>query len=170
VTDISAEPRPFVARYVFGIIISWPIYAALIALLYGMLGIWYLPAASLSWVVSYMLVYVVQKRGTFGQDRKILLEMLLYAEFVIALSGIVNFGLLHVFEVYTSISLMVATTYAGLVAAGIGFVLSRIVLEPNIFEWLMQKPTVRVGAVGAFGVGINFALLYVLMEFAGWHS
>jgi putative flippase GtrA len=170
VTDISAGPRHFVARYVFGSIISWPIYAALIALLYGMLGMWYLPAATLSWVVSYMLVYVVQKRGTFGQDRKNLLEMLLYAEFVIALSGVVNFGLLHVFEVFTSISLMLATTYAGLVAAGTGFMMSRIVLEPKFFEWLMRKPTVRVSSVATFGVGINFALLYVLMEFAGWHS
>ena len=148
-TDISAELRPSLARYVFGSIISWPIYAALIALLYGMLGMWYLPAASLSWVASYVLVYAVQKRGTFGRDGKILLEMLLYAEFVIALSGVVNFGLLHVFEVYTSTSRIFATTCAGLVAAGTGFVMSRIVLEPKIFEWLMRKPTIRVGSRGS---------------------
>jgi putative flippase GtrA len=168
--DISAEPSPFLARYVFGSIISWPIYAALIALLYGMLGMRYLLVASLSWVVSYMLVYVIQKRGTFGRDRKILLEMLLYAEFVIALSGVVNFGLLHVFEVHASISRMLATICAGLVAAGTGFVMSRIVLEPKIFNWLMRRPTVRVGAVGALGIGINFALLYVLTEFSDWRS
>ena len=169
-TDISAELRPSLARYVFGLIISWPIYASLIALLYGGLGMWYLPTASLSWVVSYILVYAVQKRGTFGRDRKILLEMLLYAEFVIALSGVLNFGLLHVFEAYTSISRMLATTYAGLVAAGIGFAMSRIVLEPKVFEWLMRKPTVRFIAAGALGFGINFALLYVLTEFAGWRT
>jgi len=170
VTYISAELRHSFAPYIFGSIISWPIYASLIALLYGGLGMSYLPTAGLSWAVSYTLVYAVQKRGTFGRDRKILLEMFLYAEFVIALSAVVNFGLLHVFEAYTSISRMLATTCAGLVAAGIGFAMSRIVLEPKVFEWLMRKPTVRVSSVATFGVGINFALLYVLMEFAGWHS
>jgi putative flippase GtrA len=167
VTEISAAPRRLFARYVFGSIISWPIYAALIALLYGVLGVWYLPAAGVSWVFSYTLVYAVQKYGTFGRDRKILLEMLLYAEFVIALSGCVNFGLLHVFESCTALSRVLATAGAALVAAGTGFVMSRIVLEPKIFEWLMRKPTVRFVAAGALGVGINIAMLYVLTEVAG---
>jgi putative flippase GtrA len=170
VTYISDELRHSFAPYIFGAIISWPIYASLIVLLYGGLGMWYLPTAGLSWAVSYILVYAVQKRGTFGRDRKILLEMFLYAEFVIALSAIVNFGLLHVFEAYTSISRMLATTCAALVAAGIGFTMSRIVFEPKVFEWLMRKPTVRFIAAGAVGFGINFSLLYVLTEFTGWRT
>ena len=99
-----------------------------------------------------------------------LLEMLLYAEFVIALSGVLNFGLLYVFEAYTSISRVLATMCAAVVAAGIGFAMSRIVLDPEVFEWLMRKPTVRFIAAGAIGFGINIALLYVFMEFFGWRA
>ena len=127
-TDISIEPRPSLALYVLGSIISWPLYAVLIALLYRSLGFRYLSAASLSWVLSYLVVYAVQTRGTFSLERKVLLEMLLYVVFVIALSGIINFGLLHVLQVYTLTSRLLATASAALLAAAAGFMMSRIVL------------------------------------------
>ena len=120
--------------YILGSIISWPLYGALIALLYGKLDVWYPTAAGLSWASSYMVVYLVQKRGKLGSDGKVLLEILHYSIFVVALSGIINFGLLYVLESYSSISRMLATICAALVAAGVGFAMSRIVLEPENTE------------------------------------
>ena len=75
-----------------------------------------------------MVVYAIQKLGTLRQDRRVNHEMLLYVIFVITLSGIVNFGLLHVPELYVSISRTLATTCSALLAAGVGFMMSRVIL------------------------------------------
>ena len=113
-----------------------------------------------------MVVYVALKLGTFRRDKTIFLEMLLYIEYVTAISGLINFGLLHVFETYTSVSRLLAMTFAAVVAAGTGFTISRIVLDPIVFNWLMQERAARFVAVAILGIGINCALLYALVKLA----
>ena len=166
VTSTTTTSRFFLSRYVIGSVISWPIYAALIAVFYGKFGMPYLATATSSWVASYMVVYVALKLDAFRRDKTIFLEMLLYTEYVTAISGLINFGLLHVFETYTSVSRLPAITFAAVVAAGTGFTMSRIVLDPIVFNWLMQKRAVRFVAAAILGIGINFALLYVLVKLA----
>ena len=78
--------------------VSWPIYGALYMSTLDIFDRHYAPAAGVSWILSYGVVYAFQKYGTFGaMGREAMLrEIGQYAVAVVGLSAAVNFGLVTV--------------------------------------------------------------------------
>ena len=54
------------ARYAIGAVVSWPIYGALCTVMLKMFDKHYGATARISWMVSYWVVYAIQKYGTFS--------------------------------------------------------------------------------------------------------
>ena len=111
------------ARYAIGAMASWPVYGVAYKAMLEILDRRYAAAAGISWMLSYGVVYVFQKYGTFGAMSReaILREVWHYIITVVGLSAAVNFGLVTVLADYDStlnkiVSVAVAAIPAALVA------------------------------------------------------
>ena len=111
------------ARYAIGAMASWPVYGIAYKVMLEILDRRYAAAAGISWMLSYGVVYVFQKYGTFGAMSReaILREVWHYIIAVVGLSAAVNFGLVTVLADYDStlnkiVSVAVAAIPAALVA------------------------------------------------------
>ncbi len=111
------------ARYAIGAMASWPVYGIAYKVMLEVLDRRYAAAAGISWMLSYGVVYVFQKYGTFGAMSReaILREVWHYIIAVVGLSAAVNFGLVTVLADYDStlnkiVSVAVAAIPAALVA------------------------------------------------------
>ena len=111
------------ARYAIGAMVSWPVYGVAYKAMLEVFDRRYAAAAGISWMISYSVVYVFQKYGTFGAMSReaILREVWHYIIAVVGLSAAVNFGLVTVLADYDStlnkiVSVAVAAIPAALVA------------------------------------------------------
>jgi putative flippase GtrA len=120
------------ARYAIGAVVSWPIYGALYIFMLDIFDRHYAPAAALSWVLSYGVVYAFQKYGTFSaMGREAMLrEVGQYAVAVVGLSAAVNFGLVTVLADYDpTLNKIVAVAAAAVPAALVASFVSTRVLH-----------------------------------------
>ena len=125
------------ARYAIGAMVSWPIYGALYMSMLDIFDRHYAPAAALSWILSYGVVYAFQKYGTFGaMGREAMLrEVGQYAVAVVGLSAAVNFGLVTVLADYDpTLNKIVAVATAAVAAA--------------LVAWFVSTRVLRIGAPG----------------------
>jgi putative flippase GtrA len=125
------------ARYAIGAVVSWPIYGALYMSMLDIFDRHYAPAAALSWILSYGVVYAFQKYGTFGaMGREAMLrEVGQYAVAVVGLSAVVNFGLVTVLADYDpTLNKIVAVATAAVAAA--------------LVAWFVSTRVLRIGAPG----------------------
>jgi hypothetical protein len=81
--------------------------------------------ATISWVLSYMCVYAMQRDSAHRSVR----EFVLYSLVVIAPSALVNFGLLELMQTHTQVAEIPALVIAALFAGIIGYLGSRIALK-----------------------------------------
>jgi putative flippase GtrA len=92
----------------------------------------YAPAAGISWILSYGVVYASQKYGTFGaMGREAMLrEVGQYAVAVVGLSAAINFGLVTVLADYDpTLNKIVAVAAAAVPAALVAWFVSTRVLH-----------------------------------------
>ena len=123
------------ARYAIGAVVSWPIYGALYISILDVFDRYYAPAAGVSWILSYGVVYAFQKYGTFGaMGREAMLrEVGRYAVAVVGLSAAVNFGLVTVLADYDP-------TLIKIVAAA--------AVPAALVAWFVSTRVLRIGAPG----------------------
>jgi putative flippase GtrA len=118
------------ARYAIGAAVSWPIYGALYRVMLEIFDRRYAAAAGISWILSYGVVYVFQKYGTFGaMGREAMLrEVGYYAIAVVGLGAAANFGLVTVLADYDPTLNKIAAVAAAAVPAALvaWFVSTRI--------------------------------------------
>ena len=120
------------ARYAIGAVVSWPIYGALYMSMLKIFDRHYAPAAGISWILSYAVVYAFQKYGTFGAmgREEMLREVGQYAVAVVGLSAAVNFGLVTVLADYDpTLTKIVAVAAAAVPAALVAWFVSTRVLH-----------------------------------------
>jgi hypothetical protein len=120
------------ALYAIGAVVSWPIYGALYMSMLDVFDRHHAPAAGVSWILSYGVVYAFQKYGTFGaMGREAMLrEVGQYAVAVVGLSAAVNFGLVTVLADYDPTLLkIVAVAAAAAPAALVAWFVSTRVLH-----------------------------------------
>jgi putative flippase GtrA len=125
------------ARYAIGAMVSWPIYGALYMSMLDVFYTHHAPAAGVSWILSYGVVYAFQKYGTFGaMGRETMLrEVGQYAVAVVGLSAAVNFGLVTVLADYDpTLNKIVAVAAAAVPAA--------------LIAWFVSTRVLRIGAPG----------------------
>jgi putative flippase GtrA len=125
------------ARYAIGAVASWPVYGALYVSMLDIFDRHYAPAAALSWILSYGVVYAFQKYGTFGtMSREAMLrEVGQYAVAVVGLSAAVNFGLVRALADYDpTLNKIVAVAAAAVPAA--------------LVAWFVSTRVLRIGAPG----------------------
>jgi putative flippase GtrA len=125
------------ARYAIGAVVSWPIYGALCTVMLKMFDKHYGVAAGVSWMVSYWVVYAIQKYGTFGaMSREARLrEIGYYAVGVVGLSTAVNLGLVTLLADYDLILNKTAAVAAAAVAAAfVAWFVSTRILRIGIDE------------------------------------
>jgi hypothetical protein len=125
------------ARYAIGAAVSWPIYGALCTVMLKMFDKHYGAAAGISWMVSYWVVYAIQKYGMFGtMSREARLrEIGYYAVGVVGLSTAVNFGLVAVLADYDStLNKTAAVAAAAVAAAFVAWFVSTRILRIGINE------------------------------------
>ena len=125
------------ARYAIGAMVSWPIYGLAYKAMLEILDRRYAAAAGISWILSYGVVYVFQKYGTFGaMSREAMLrEIWHYVIAVVGLSAAVNFGLVTVLADYDStLNKIVAVAAAAIPAA--------------LVAWFVSTRILRVGGDG----------------------
>ena len=125
------------ARYAIGAVVSWPIYGALYVSMLKIFERHYAPAAGISWILSYGVVYAFQKYGTFGaMGREAMLrEVGQYAVAVVGLSAAVNFGLVTVFADYDPTLIKIVAVAAAAVPAA-------------LVAWFVSTRVLRIGAPG----------------------
>ena len=125
------------ARYAIGAVVSWPIYGALYVSMLKIFERHYAPAAGISWILSYGVVYAFQKYGTFGaMGREAMLrEVGQYAVAVVGLSAAVNFGLVTVFADYDPTLIKIVAVAAAAVPAA-------------LIAWFVSTRVLRIGAPG----------------------
>jgi len=125
------------ARYAIGAMVSWPIYGALYVSMLKIFERHYAPAAGISWILSYGVVYAFQKYGTFGaMGREAMLrEVGQYAVAVVGLSAAVNFGLVTVFADYDPTLIKIVAVAAAAVPAA-------------LVAWFVSTRVLRIGAPG----------------------
>jgi putative flippase GtrA len=125
------------ARYAIGATVSWPIYGALYVAMLESFDRHYAAAAVFSWILSYGVVYMFQKYGTFGaMSREAMLrEVGYYAVAVVGLSAAVNFGLVTVLANYDSTLYKTAAVAAAAVAAA-------------LVAWFVSTRILRIGGPG----------------------
>ncbi len=111
-------------RYAVGSVLSWPIYAGLL-LLSESIGMWPIAATTITWVLSYMCLYAMQRDSAHRSVR----EFALYSLVVIAPSALMNFGLLELMQMHTKVAEVPALVIAGLLAGLIGYLGSLIALK-----------------------------------------
>jgi putative flippase GtrA len=120
------------ARYAIGAVVSWPIYGALYISMLDLFDRHYAPAAGVSWILSYCVVYAFQKYGTFGATGReaMLREVGQYAVAVVGLSAAVNFGLVTVLADYDpTLNKIIAVAAAAVPAALVAWFVSTRVLR-----------------------------------------
>jgi putative flippase GtrA len=125
------------ARYAIGAVVSRPIYGALCTVMLKMFDKHYGVAAGVSWMVSYWVVYAIQKYGTFGaMSREARLrEIGYYAVGVVGLSTAVNLGLVTLLADYDLILNKTAAVAAAAVAAAfVAWFVSTRILRIGIDE------------------------------------
>jgi putative flippase GtrA len=125
------------ARYAIGAVVSWPIYGVLCTVMLKMFDKHYGVPAGVSWMVSYWVVYVIQKYGTFGaMSREARLrEIGYYAVGVVGLSTAVNLGLVTLLADYDLILNKTAAVAAAAVAAAfVAWFVSTRILRIGIDE------------------------------------
>ena len=125
------------ARYAIGAMVSWPIYGALYMSMLDIFDRHYAPAAALSWILSYGVVYAFQKYGTFGaMGREAMLrEVGQYAVAVVGLSAAVNFGLVRVLADYDPTLIKIVAVPAAAVPAA-------------LVAWFVSTRVLHIGAPG----------------------
>jgi putative flippase GtrA len=125
------------ARYAIGAVVSWPIYGALYISILDIFDRHYALAAGVSWILSYSVVYVVQKYGTFGaMGREAMLrEVGQYAVAVVGLSAAVNFGLVRVLADYDPTLIKIVAVAAAAVPAA-------------LVAWFVSTRVLHIGAPG----------------------
>ena len=113
---------------------SWLIYGVLYIAMLKIYDGHYAVAATISWILSYGVVYAFQKYGTFGAMSReaILREVGYYAVAVVGLSTAVNFGLVRALTNYDSTSYKTAAVAAAAVAAA-------------LVAWFVSTRILRVG-------------------------
>jgi putative flippase GtrA len=112
------------ADYLLASIVSYAPYFAVLWLL-EYFGMWHLPAAGISWFVSYMLVFFRQTRSR----RRTLRLFASYTLFVIMPSGVINDLLLSAFDSSTAMSRPLSVGIAAIAAGFVGYLVSRRVLR-----------------------------------------
>jgi putative flippase GtrA len=124
-------------RYAIGAMVSWPIYGALYMSTLDIFDRHYAPAAGVSWILSYGVVYAFQKYGTFGaMGREAMLrEIGQYAVAVVGLSAAVNFGLVTVLADYDPTLIKIVAVAAAAVPAA-------------LVAWFVSTRVLRIGAPG----------------------
>ena len=124
-------------RYAIGAMVSWPIYGALYMSTLDIFDRHYAPAAGVSWILSYGVVYAFQKYGTFGaMGREAMLrEIGQYAVAVVGLSAAVNFGLVTVLAAYDPTLIKIVAVAAAAVPAA-------------LVAWFVSTRVLRIGAPG----------------------
>src|SRR6266581_8985157 len=124
-------------RYAIGAMVSWPIYGALYMSTLDIFDRHYAPAAGVSWILSYGVVYAFQKYGTFGaMGREAMLrEIGQYAVAVVGLSAAVNFGLATVLADYDPTLIKIVAVAAAAVPAA-------------LVAWFVSTRVLRIGAPG----------------------
>jgi putative flippase GtrA len=102
----------------------------------------YAAAASISWILSYGVVYSFQKYGTFGtmSRESMLREVGHYAVAVAGLSAAVNFALVKVLANYDSTLYKTPAVVAAAVAAA-------------LVAWLVSTRILRIGGPADSGFG-----------------
>ena len=125
------------ARYAIGAMVSWPIYGALYMSTLDIIDRHYAPAAGVSWILSYGVVYAFQKYGTFGaMGREAMLrEVGQYAVAVVGLSAAVNFGLVTVLADYDPTLIKIVAVAAAAVPAA-------------LVAWFVSTRVLHIGAPG----------------------
>ena len=125
------------ARYAIGAVVSWPIYGALYISMLDVFDRHYAPAAGVSWILSYGVVYAFQKYGTFGaMGREAMLrEVGQYAVAVVGLSAAVNFGLVIVLADYDPTLIKIVAVAAAAVPAA-------------LVAWFVSTRVLHIGAPG----------------------
>ena len=116
---------------------SWPIYGALYTSMLDVFDRHYAPAAGVSWILSYGVVYAFQKYGTFGaMGREAMLrEVGQYAVAVVGLSAAVNFGLVTVLADYDPTLIKIVAVAAAAVPAA-------------LVAWFVSTRVLHIGAPG----------------------
>jgi putative flippase GtrA len=124
-------------RYAIGAMVSWPIYGALYMSTLDIFDRHYAPAAGVSWILSYGVVYAFQKYGTFrAMGREAMLrEIGQYAVAVVGLSAAVNFGLVTVLADYDPTLIKIVAVAAAAVPAA-------------LVAWFVSTRVLRIGAPG----------------------
>jgi hypothetical protein len=123
------------ARYAIGAAASWPVYGASYLFALRILDNHHAAAAGASWIVSYGVVYVFQKYGTFGvMGREAMLrEIGQYAVAVVGLSAAVNFMIVTVLADYDpTLIKIVAVAAAAVPAALVAWFVSTRVLQIGV--------------------------------------
>jgi putative flippase GtrA len=125
------------ARYAIGAIVSWPVYGVAYKAMLEVLDRRYAVAAGISWMLSYSVVYVFQKYGTFGaMNRETMLrEVWHYLIAVVGLSAAVNFGLVAVLADYDSTLNKIVAVAAATIPA-------------SLVAWFVSTRILRVGGDG----------------------
>jgi putative flippase GtrA len=125
------------ARNAIGAVVSWPLYGALYLTMLDIFDRHYAPAAALSWILSYGVVYAFQKYGTFGtMGREAMLqEVGQYAVTVVGLIAAVNFGLVTVLADYDPTLNKIAAVAVAVVPAA-------------LVAWFVSTRVLRVEAPG----------------------
>ena len=125
------------ARYAIGAVVSWPIYGALYISMLDIFERHHAPAAGVSWILSYGVVYAFQKYGTFGaMGREAMLrEVGQYAVAVVGLSAAVNFGLVTVLADYDPTLIKIVAVAAAAVPAA-------------LVAWFVSTRVLHIGAPG----------------------
>ena len=97
----------------------------------------YAPAAGVSWILSYGIVYAFQKYGTFGAMgcEAMLREVGQYAVAVAGLSAAVNFGLVTVLADYDPTLIKIVAVAAAAVPAA-------------LVAWFVSTRVLHIGAPG----------------------
>jgi putative flippase GtrA len=124
-------------RYALGAMVSWPIYGALYMSTLDIFDRQYAPAAGVSWILSYGVVYAFQKYGTFGaMGREAMLrEIGQYAVAIVGLSAAVNFGLVTVLADYDPTLIKIVAVAAAAVPAA-------------LVAWFVSTRVLHIGAPG----------------------
>jgi putative flippase GtrA len=125
------------ARYAIGAMVSWPIYGALYMSMLDIFDRHYAPAAGVSWILSYGVVYAFQRYGTFGAlgREAMLREIGQYAVAVVGLSAAVNFGLVTVLADYDPTLIKIVAVAAAAVPAA-------------LVAWFVSTRVLHIGALG----------------------
>ena len=125
------------ARYAIGAVVSWPIYGALYMSMLDVFDRHPAPAAGVSWILSYGVVYAFQKYGTFGAMgcEAMLREGGQYAVAVVGLSAAVNFGLVTVLADYDPTLIRIVAVAAAAVPAA-------------LVAWFVSTRVLHIGAPG----------------------